>query len=334
MNSSLARLCCGLLLPVLTLTGGLAQADNTEGVIASPEFQRVGKLLQAAHAADDHWNTYGYALEANRMVPNKLFVALAVTAVYRSIDTRKAETAPNAGISERWVMRVAQCPEPDDEADGLTHMQYFMSQVCLACYVGNLEHDFDAAMAIATKARRHLDTARQKDPSLYQGIRTEGNPEAMIAGIEKTAGSNKRIATVGKVAAWVRKTMTQPGSAGGGGATTRSDAPPANTSSSPAGTTVKKNGQPQFQRYAGTSQTFKVTSLGNLGGTRNLPLSASGGWVTVYDSSQDRKLSFNYGETLGTKEGDAITVTFDADGRPLTLKNHRTGRSATIQDAY
>lgn len=324
-----SRLRSGLLLPLLALIGNTVQAD----IFASPEFQRVGRLLQEAHAADDHWNTYGYALEANRMVPNKLFVSMAVTAVYRSIDTRKAETAPNAGISERWVMRVAQCPEPDDEADGITHMQYFMSQVCLACYVGNLEHDFDAAMALAAKARRHLDTARQKDPSLYQDIRKASNPETMIAGIEKTARSNKRIETVGKVAAWVRKAMTQPGNAGGR-ATTESDAPPGTKPAAPAVTNPRNSGPPQFQRYAGTSQTFKVTSLGNLGGTRNLPLSASGGWVTVYDARQDRKLSFNYGETLGTKEGDSITVSFDADGRPATLKNHRTGRSATIQDAY
>lgn len=91
--------------------------------------------------------------------------------------------------------------------------------------------------------------------------------------------------------------------------------------------------KPQFKRYAGTSRTFEVSALGNVGGVKNM-LPGYGGTVTVNDSAQNRRLSFNYGETLGTKVGDSITVDFDSTGQPIELHNNRTGKSAAIQAAW
>ncbi len=322
-----------LAFPILALLSSHLLADKNADIMAGPEFQRIGGLLQKADAAEDYWNAYRYALEVNEMVPNPLFLSFAVKAMYHTIDFGRAETTPNAGISDKWVMRIAQCPEPGRDSDASTHVQYFMTQTCLACYVGNLEHDFNAALLLAAKARRHLNLTRQKDPALYDSVRKSCNPEAMIEKIEKTARSNKRIETAGKVATWIRKAMTQPGADSDRTITESTAAPSKNTKAS-SGEKSKPLGQPQFEHYAGTSQLFKVSSLGAMGGSKNMPLSAAGGWVTVYDARQDRKLSFNYGEVLGTKVGDSVTVNFDADGRPATLKNNRTGKAASIHEAY
>ena len=317
-----------VLLLVLFRCFTLSAAD----VASSPEFQRIGKLLQKAQENGDHLATYDYALQANALLPMELFVDMAIGATYRAIDMSKAETSPNAGISERWLMRTAKCPAPGEGNESIIHFQYFMIRVCLACYAGNVEHDFDAAGMLAAEARKHLEISKRKDMSIYRMASKAASPEAMVDKVEQTARRNKSVQSAGKVAAWIRGAMS-----GKGVDASESPASSRNPRVDSTATTPKpseKSGKPQFERYARTAQTFKVTNLGNMGGEHNLPLSASGGWVTVYDSAQNRKLSFNYGDTLGTKVGDSITVIFDSNGVPVRLRNLRTHKTSNIQEAY
>ena len=137
-----------LLIPALV---GMAASVAGDDLANDPEFQRIGARLQEAHANKDHWNTYSYAMQAYGKIKADLFVDLAVGAVYQSIDMSKAETTPHAGISAKWVQRAAECPKPGDGSDALHHFQFFMIQVCLACYAGNVEHDFDTAINPAIK---------------------------------------------------------------------------------------------------------------------------------------------------------------------------------------
>lgn len=318
-----------VLLLVLFRCFTLSAAD----VASSPEFQRIGKLLQKAQENGDHLATYDYALQANALLPMDLFVDMAIGATYRAIDMSKAETSPNAGISERWLMRTAKCPAPGEGNESIIHFQYFMIRVCLACYLGNVEHDFDAAGMLAAEARKHLEISKRKDMSIYRMASKAASPEAMVDKVEQTARRNKSVQSAGKVAAWIRGAMSSKGGDVGEPAASNSSKPRQDsTATKPK--EAERPGKPQFERYARTAQTFKVTSLGTIGGERNLPLSASGGWVTVYDSAQGRKLSFNYGDTLGTKVGDSITVIFDSNGVPVRLRNLRTDKASNIQEAY
>ncbi len=306
----------------------------------SPELQReldsIKIRLEAAYAAKDYPAQFDLALRVVELLQEPLALETAIRANFNGIDPSIHKIAN--GLSTTWLDRSKQCPEPGSQSSDLTHLQFFMVKFALATHYHNIQRDLRKAAETLAIAEPHFQIARTSADKNLKEMPLAGmekdidDMKAMIRRNGLVEVYNKAVAGIKKVAAMVPSSPTGTGVSNSDASQRTLEAPKSSGEKAPA---VRPNGlKPQFTRYAGKTIHFTIQSLGNIGSDLKDGLSAQGGWVTVYDSSQDRKLSFNYDEKLDSKEGHKVSVEFDSDGKPVRFNNLSTGKSAGVRDAY
>lgn len=306
----------------------------------SPELQReldaINEKLKAAFAAKDYPAQFDLSLRVLELLNEPKALDVAVTANYSGINPAIHDVA--AGLSATWLERSKRCPEPGSQSGDMVHLQFFMVKFALATHYHNIQQDMTKAAETLAVAEPHFQIARtstDKDLTEMAWAGVEKDIDDMKAMIRRNGlveVYNKAVAGIKKMVAMVPSARTGAGDTTADSSKRTPDAPKSSGEKAPE---MQTNGsKPQFTHYAGRTISFTIQSLGNTGADLKDGLSAQGGWVNVYDSSQDRKLSFNYDKHLDSKEGHKVSVEFDRDGKPVRFNNLSTGKSAGIRDAY